>query len=222
MEKIDFMNYSLVSQEESQELFELQQRVLADRSEPFGEKVVQLAMILTQAPIADYQTAIRLLHDFSLSELSFNAAFLGGFFDALWPFIEPNPFLPLLEQLYQDCDLKQRALIKFAEAVNIDNKLYKSKTDKAKVRILLSDAIDLCDDFVYAYYRLALVSKKADAKALLKKALNFVRRIYSDEEIAALPRSEVIAFDFYLETKVIGTSLTMSDYNQILHMLEAE
>lgn len=215
---INFENYDLIKTSEDIELFDLQQSLLADSSIPLGEKITRLAIILIQNPVGDYQTAIDLLNDFSQCETSFQALFLGAFFDAQWPFIEPNPFLPRLDEIYQDCDSFQRALIKFIKAIDIDNILYAYKENADKAQSFLADAIDLYNGFAYAYYRLALISKREIAKSLLEKTLASVQIIYSTEELAALPMSEVVSYDFFIKMEVIGTNLTLSNYNEMKSM----
>lgn len=210
--------YNLVRESEDRELFDLQQSLLSDSSISLEEKVVQLAIILIQNPVGDYQTAINLLNDFSAYKLSFQALFLGAFFDALWPFIEPNPFLPKLNEIISDCDSIQQALIKFVEAIDIDNKAFNNKENNGKVQSLLSDAIDLYDGFAYAYYRLALISERKIAKNLLKKTLSNVQKVYNTEEIEMLPMSEIVSYDFFIKMQVTGTSMTSSMYSEIKEM----
>lgn len=212
---IVFDNYNLINISEGIELYDLQQSLLADNSIPLEEKVTRLALILMQDPVRDYQTAIGLLNDFAQCETSFRTLLIGAFLDAQWPFIEPNPFLPRLDKIYQDCDLFQRALIKFVKAIDIDNALYAYKKNVGDFQSFLNDAIDLYDGFTYAYYRLALISKRELAKKLLEKALASVQKVYSTEELEALPMSEVVSYDFFIKMEVIGTNLTLSNYNEM-------
>lgn len=170
---INFEKYDLIKSNESNELFELQQALLADKTLLLEEKVTRLAILLITNPIGDYRTAINLLNDYVVesSSSSFQVLVSGAFMNVLCSLIEPNPFIPRLNEIYSNCNLEQKSIIRFLQAIDIDDKCDGDESEINKVKSLLSEAIAMFDGFVYAYYRLALISERKVAKGLLKKAL---------------------------------------------------
>lgn len=215
---INFEEYNLIKSSESKELYELQQALLNDKSLSPDEKVTRLAMLLKTNPIGDYQTAIKLLNDYVVdsSSSSFKVLVSGAFIDGLWPFIKPNPFIPRLIEIYPNCNPEQKAIIRFLQAVEIDDKRNGDESEINIVRSLLTEAIAMFDGFVFAYYRLAMISKKKEAKGLLKKALANVKNVLSSEEIDRLPMSVKSSFDSFMNVIVVGTEQTISHYNEMM------
>lgn len=217
---IKFEEYNLIKSSESNELFELQQALLKDKSLSLDEKVTRLAILLITNPIGDYQTAISLLNDYVVdsSSSSFQVLVAGAFMNALCPLIEPNPFIPRLNEIYPKCNLEQKAIIKFLQAVEIDDNRNGDESEVNMVKSLLSEAIAMFDGYVYAYYRLAMISKRKEAKGLMKKALSNVKKVLSSEEIERLPMSVKTTFDAFMKVIVVGTEQTSSNYNEMVRL----
>ncbi len=215
-----FEEYNLIKSSESNELFELQQALLKDKSLSLDEKVTRLAILLITNPIGDYQTAINLLNDYVVdsSSSSFQVLVSGAFMNALCPLIEPNPFITRLNEIYSNCNLEQKSIIRFIQAIDIDDKCYGDESEINKVKSLLSEAIAMFDGFVYAYYRLALISERRAAKRLLKKALSNVKKVFSVDEIERLPMSEIASYDFFMKVIVVGTEQTIGNYNEMIKL----
>ncbi len=210
---MNYFKYSLIKESESKELFILQSSILSLETITEVEKTLTLALLLMQNPIRDYETAIAMLNDVSLTEVNLQVLIIGAEIDSVWPIIQPNPFIDRLKAIYPKCLNHEKSIIAYLEAINIDNLLDVQHEKILRVPQLLKESVELCDDYVYNYYRLALLSDRTTAKLLMEKALSNVTLIETDGEETNVLIDPYLSFERYLSEHITGTRIGVEQFS---------
>lgn len=212
---MNYLKYRLITESENKELYLLQSSILSLDTITEADRVLKLSLILMQNPIRDYETAVNLLNDFSLTEVNLQILIVGAEINAVWPVFQPNPFIERLLKIYSKCSNLEKSVITYLKAIDIDNSMIMSHEKHIKVECLLKESLELCDSYVNNYYRLALLSNKGTAKQLMKRALSNVEKVYSTERCEKMEFDEIVSFDYFLKEHILGTTLSQSDYFEI-------
>lgn len=210
--RIDYCKYRLIAESESKELFLLQSLILSCDTLTEAEKTLKLSLLLMQNPICDYETAIKLLYDFSSIETNLQVLIIGAEIDAIWPTIQPNPFIDRLKTVYSKCSKHEKSVISYLEAINLENLLNVQHETNLIVQQLLKESVELCDDYVNNYYRLSLLSDRKTAKTLMEKALSNITLIETESEHTDASMAQRLSFERYLSEHITGTRIGVEHF----------
>ena len=213
---LDLKKYNLVRKNENRELFKLQESIIGMNSINEIDKVIKISLLIIQPPISDYETAVKILYDFSKCRLNKRILILGADINNYWPYYNPNTFIVNLKNNLNQYSTKEKSIIKYLEAVNIDNNIVnKTRNHYSKLIQLLKESIELDSKSVNNYYRLAILSKKSEAKKLMEIALTNVESVYKDTTY-----EELIVYDNYLNDFITGTKMYIEHYNILKEFYE--
>lgn len=205
---IDYKKYNLITKNENSDLFDLQESIIDSNSISEVDKVIRLVLLLSQSPIADHETAIKLLFDFSKCNLDERVLILGAEFNSFLPIYTPNPFIQNLVEKFDCYANKEKSIIKYLEAINLNNSIIKQRKNVSTIVVqLLKESIRLECSYVNNYYRLALLSKRSDAKQLMEIALSNVMHIYND-----ITFEELLSYENYIDDFITGIKPSKEHY----------
>lgn len=212
---IEFSKFKLVTKSESKELFSFQSNLLQGINESnFIEITLQVAILMTLPPVADYNEAIKILKAFSIENEDIRIFIFGSFLSSTWENHKENDFISKLNSYIDIADNEQKAIINYLNAYDIfmhDN----NSNDQNVYKDWLVKSIKPDVKFVYNYYRLAQVSEKKKAKELLEKAFSNIEKVYSDEECKGLKIGDFISIDAYLKEHILGIELSQPNFQEI-------
>lgn len=213
----DINEFNLILPTESEELYRYQVSFIKQfEEESSADVLLQIVMLQIFTPIEDFYEAIKILKAYYEEVQDIRVLFLGSFLSSAWESHLPNYFLQHIDRAILTFNKQDQAIAYYLLAYDIFMK-HDVKKKKTLYIDYLNKSIALSEKFVNNYYRLAMISKKKDAKDLMKKALANVLKVCSVQECEKLSKLDFISYDFFLNEHILGIELSEPNYLSLKH-----
>jgi hypothetical protein len=209
--------FELIKLNENKELYNYQCNLINRRYKmDLTDFVLELALLQTMIPIADYYVAIGILKSYYQKNNDVRIGILGAFLSSVWESFKKNDFLPVLESsLSKLNDYQQKSIIYYLLAYDMI-KHSEIKTKESIYANLLTKSINLSKEFVYNYYYLAQISDKLTAKKLMLKAFTQIKKIYNESDCKKIELNKLVTYDFFLKEAILGIEPSISNFETLI------
>ena len=190
------------------------EKELKIHSKDSTDDLIAYVLFEIQSPIEDYGLAVDLLLECYCKNKDVRLAILGSYIASTWFPFEKNVFLKYLEEHLLDENSKTRSIIYYLLAYDIYRRC--DKKYPLEYSDYLKKSISCSDRFVYNYVRLAEISKKKDAKILIRRAVENVVKVWSEEQLQKVTLEMFLRYEAFLNEFILGIDISIFEYKELL------
>ena len=202
-------DFHMISFDENKELYRYQRQLVTNYIDTNDENIIlQIAILLTLPPVADYLEAIKLLKRVSLSTNNISAFILGAYFMSEYISDEENYFITILvDSLESIKNNKDKSI-----AYYLIGKDLKKKNRGEESLIWFEKSIEYGPEYVNNYLELSELSSYKDKQQLIDTAKANVRCVLSEKAASEMTVEEICSFDNFVDEFILGIKLTEPVY----------
>lgn len=207
-------DFNMISFDESKNLYLYQQHLIKNYVDTNDENIIlQIAILLSLPPIADYPEAIKILKKLSLSTGNLNVLILGAYFMSEYVFDEENCFVSaLLGSLEGIENSKDKSI-----ACYLIGKDLKKKNHKEESLIWFKRSIEYGSEYVNNYLELAELLPPQDRQKFVDIAKSNVKCVLSEKAITKMTIEDFCSFDNFVDEFILGVKLTEPVYESYFY-----
>ncbi len=208
--------FNMISFNESKDLYLYQQHLIKNYIDTNDENIIlQIAILLSLPPIADYPETIKILKKLSLSTDNLNAFILGAYFMNEYMFDEENCFVSALSGSLESIESNKDKSI----ACYLIGKDLKKKNHKEESLSWFKKSIEYGPEYVNNYLELSELLSSQDRQKLIDIAKSNVKCVLSKKEISKMTIEELCSFDNFVDEFILGIRLTEPVYEAYFYKL---
>ena len=207
-------DFSLISSNESKNLYLYQQRLIKNYIDTNDENIIlQIAILLSLPPIADYLETIKILKKLSLRTDNLNVFILGAYFMSEYIFGEENYFVSKLSGSLKSIENNKDKSI----AYYLIGKDLKKKNHKEESLIWFKKSIEYGPEYVNNYLELSELLSLQDKEKFIDIAKSNVKCVLSEKEISKMTIKDFCSFDNFVDEFILGVKLTEPVYESYFY-----
>lgn len=208
--------FNMISFNESKDLYLYQQHLIKNYIDTNDENIIlQIAILLSLPPIADYPETIKILKKLSLSTDNLSAFILGAYFMSEYMFDEENCFVSALSGYLESIESNKDKSI----ACYLIGKDLKKKNHKEESLSWFKKSIEYGPEYVNNYLELSELLSSQDRQKLIDIAKSNVKCVLSKKEISKMTIEELCSFDNFVDEFILGIRLTEPVYEAYFYTL---